>query len=163
MPKRVEVRDGIALSECGDTLLVLWKAPASLERWRYHVSRIEAMAASRVEGILCIDLILSESTPPDATVRKQMQADFRRMGAKLRRFVVVPLGDSIWLNVVRTIVRGVLLLSGQSERQRVAATVRQGIEQVLAAAGPETPTLAALEAEAALLFAELGVELRRIA
>lgn len=163
MPQGVEVRDGVALLQMGDTLLVLWKAPASRDRWLHHMNRMETAAASRPNGILCVDLILAESTAPDAALRKQMQADFRRLGGKLRRFVVVPLGDSLWLSVVRTIVRGTLLLSGQSDRQRVTATVSQGLDEARAAAGPETPSTAELQQAVGALFSALGEAEPRVA
>src|SRR3954454_9970604 len=108
MSKTVDTRDGVGLAQLGDTVVALWKAPASLDRWRYQLSRMETMAASRPAGITCLDLILEGSSPPDAALRRQMQVDFRRLGSKLRKFVVVPIGNSIWLSIVRTIVRGVL-------------------------------------------------------
>ena len=163
MKQGVEVRDGVAFLEVGDTLLCLWQAPASRDRWLHQMNRMEIMAATRPDGFLCVDLILAESSPPDAALRQQMQADFRRLGTKLRRFVAVPLGDSIWLSIVRTIVRGTLLLSGQSSRQRVTATVSRALEEIRAAGGPETPALPKLEQAVAVLFAALGVALPRVA
>jgi hypothetical protein len=163
MHEGVEVRNDVASLEVGDTLLFLWRAPASRDGWLHHLNRIERTAASRPDGILLLSLILPESTPPNAELRQQMQADFRRLGAKLRRFVVVPLGDSIWLSIVRTIVRGTLLLGGQSARQRVSATLSQGLKEVRAAAGPETPSLPELEKAAVALFSALGVTLPLVA
>lgn len=120
---------------------------------------METMAASRPAGIACLDLILEGSSPPDAALRRQMQVDFRRLGSKLRRFVVVPIGNSIWLSIVRTIVRGVLLVSGQSQRQRVANSVRQGVDEIRAAATPETPSAEEVLEAIANLSAALGVQL----
>jgi hypothetical protein len=140
MSKGIDIRDGVGLAQLGDTLVALWKAPASFDRWRYQLSKMETMAVSRPGGIICLDLILEGSSPPDAALRKQLQSDLRRMGSKFRRFVVVPLGNSIWLSVVRTIVRGVLLVSGQSQRLRVASTVREGLDEIRVAATPETPS-----------------------
>ena len=158
MSSVVEIVDGVGYAQIGDTMIALWKAPASLSRWREQVQRMSAMAAERSDGIVCIDLILDGSTPPNTVLRQEMQADFRRLGSALRRFIVVPLGDSLWLSVVRTIVRAVLLLSGQSQRQRVVASVREGLEQVRLASGPETPGAAELEAAIAELCTALGIK-----
>ena len=142
--KKVDVRDGVSLIALGDTLLVLWKSPASLDRWAFQVNRMETMCVSRAQGIVCLGLIMEDSDPPNAALRQQMQADLTRMGVRVRRLIVVPLGNSLWLSLVRTIARGVLLLSGHSQQQRVCADVRQGLDQVRAAAGPETPSIAEL-------------------
>lgn len=163
MQNGVEVRDGVALLQMGDTLLALWQAPMAHERWLHHLNRMKTMAVSRAAGIVCLTLVMAESTPPDAALRQQMQAGLRGMSSTLRRVVVVPLGDSLWLSIVRTIARGLLLLSGQSQRQRVTATVREGLEEVRAAAGPETPSIAELEKGVAALFSALGTDLPRAA
>jgi hypothetical protein len=153
----VEARDGVAIMVVGDTLVGLWKSPASPERWRFQLNRMERVA-ERYGSVVCLDLILQGSTPPDSALRAEMQADFKRLSGKLRRFVVVPLGDSLWLAVVRAIVRGVLLLSGQSGRQRVASTIAEGIDEVLVGAGPQTASKEELETAVSAAFAALGVE-----
>ncbi len=163
MSRSFETRDGVGLAQLGDTLIFLWKAPASLDRWRHQVSKIETMAVSRPRGVICLDLILEASSPPDAALRKQIQTDFRRMGTKMRRFVVVPLGDSIWLAVVRTIVRGVLLVSGHSGRLTIASTIRKGLDEIRAIATPETPSAEELQEAVAKLFSGLDVQLPKSA
>jgi len=159
MSSNVEVRDGVALTQLGDTLLVIWREAATLDRWNYQLNRIETMAASRAAGILCLTLIAGLATPPDAAVRQQMTDDYRRMGTMVRRLVVVPLGDSVWIGVVRALVRAILLLSGHARRQRVAGTVDEGLAQIRAAAGPETPTLRELKAGLVALSSALGLTL----
>ena len=153
----VEVRDGVGVVPLGDTLIAFWKAPPTLDRWQFQLNRMETLAASRPDGIVCVALITEWATPPDAKVRQAMQADYRRMGTKVRRLVVIPLGDSIWLSIVRPIVRGVLLLSGHSQRHRVVATVQEGLDAVLAAAGPTTPSSDELRRGLTAVSAALGV------
>jgi hypothetical protein len=155
----VEVRDGVGLVPVGDTLIAFWKAPPTLDRWRFQLNRMEMLAASRPDGIVCVALITEWATPPDAKVRQAMQADYRRMGTKVRRLVVIPLGDSIWLSIVRPIVRGVLLLSGHAQRHRVVATVQEGLDAVQAVAGPTTPSSQQLREAMSALSAVLGVAL----
>lgn len=143
----VEVRlfSGVASAALGDTVVALWTAPATVERWAWHWARVEERLQGHQAGVICLSLVLSSSSPPDAELRSRMKADVERIGVGLRRFVIVPLGDSMWTAIVRTIGQTVLLLSGQSERQRVVASVDQGLSQVLAARGPETPSRGELE------------------
>ncbi|HSY20906.1 MAG TPA: hypothetical protein VK841_02270 [Polyangiaceae bacterium] len=155
----VEVRDGVGLVPVGDTLIAFWKAPPTLDRWRFQLNRMEMLAASRPDGIVCVALITEWATPPDAKVRQAMQADYRRMGTKVRRLVVIPLGDSIWLSIVRPIVRGVLMLGGHAQRHRVVATIQEGLEAVRAVAGPTTPSSHELREALSGLSAVLGVAL----
>ncbi len=145
--------------QLGDTLLVIWKASATLDRWLYQLNRIETMAASRPDGILCLTLIAGLATPPDAAVRQRMTEDYRRMGKMMRRLVVVPLGDSVWLGVVRALVRAILLLSGHAGRQRVAGTLREGLVELRAAAGPETPSEQEIQAGLLAVSSALGMTL----
>ena len=64
----------------------------------------------------------------------------------------------MWLSVVRSIVRGVLLASGHSKRQVVSATLREGIERLQEVAGPKTPTVATLHVALGALCQSLGVK-----
>lgn len=153
----VEVRDGVGIVQQGDTLIVVWNAAPVIERWRYQLNRMEMLAVSHEDGILCLVLIASTAPPPDAEVRRQMTADYRRMGAKVRTLVVVPLGNSLWLSVVRTIVRGILILSGHGQRQRVAGTVTEGLEHLLQSAGPATPAKSEIVEALDALSSALGI------
>jgi len=139
--KQLQIGEGLASFTSGDTLVVLWKKGASPERWAWWMAQMQALAArSSADGVVGLMLITADSSPPDAKVRKRAQTDFRELKDKLRKFVVVPLGSSVWQSVVRTIVRGTLLLSGLSDRQKVASTISDGIDQLRAVAGATTPS-----------------------
>lgn len=155
----VEVRlfSGVASAALGDTVVALWTAPATVERWAWHWARVEELLQGQQGGVICLSLVLSSSSPPDAELRSRMKADVERIGVGLRRFVVVPLGDSMWAAIVRTIGQTVMLLSGQSERQRVVASVDQALSQVLSARGPDTPSRDELERVLGELSRLLGV------
>jgi DNA-binding CsgD family transcriptional regulator len=155
----VEVRlfSGVACAALGDTLVVLWSTPATPQRWSWQWARVEELMQKHPAGVVCLSLVLSSSSPPDSALRTQMKADIAATGARLRRFVVVPLGDSVWSAIVRTIGGAVLLLSGQSEQQKVAASVDQGLSLVLQAAGPYTPPRCDLERTLGELSSLLGV------
>jgi hypothetical protein len=157
MTPEVKVRDGLATVVVGDALLALWKAPATPERWGWLIGQYEALASKQADGIVGLTLILPESKPPDGQLRSRMQADFRRLGEKLRKLVIVPLGDSLWLSVVRAIMRSILLLSGQSKQHVITATVQEGMLRVREAAGKATPTPAELRAAVEALFKALDV------
>jgi DNA-binding CsgD family transcriptional regulator len=141
----LRVFSGLGAAPMGDTLVYLWTTPATLERWQWLISQAEQLLRTHPEGVLCLALVASTSSPPDGQVRARMRADFRRLGPQLRRYVTVPLGDSIWMGIVFTIARTVLLLNGQSECQTVARSLDQGLRRLLEAAGPSTPSRRDLE------------------
>src|SRR5690349_18574415 len=102
----------------------MWKSPASVERWRWQQAHLDAARQSQ-GSIVCMLLILSSSDPPDAALRRTMQADFKSMGASLRQFVAVPVGDSLWSSVVRALVKTMLMVSGLSKQQSVASSAKE--------------------------------------
>jgi hypothetical protein len=152
------VKDGTAVTANGDVLIGLWLAPASLDRWNWHVAALDELAARNGSSVLYFDIILESSSPPDARLRAAMRADLQRIGPKLRKLIAVPIGDGFWHAVVRTVVRGLLLLSGQSKLQTVQATISEGLDRVRELASQDTPTREALEADIDELFGKLGVE-----
>ncbi len=136
---RAEEKDGVAYFREGDALLTLWQAAATAEPWREHARRMDLVASEHAAGLVCLTFILESSAPPDAKVRQLMQADFRRWGAKLRRFVVVPLGSPGWFSIVGAIVHGVLVVSGQAQRLRMGPTLEDALRYVREVASPDTP------------------------
>jgi DNA-binding CsgD family transcriptional regulator len=141
----LRVFSGLGAAPMGDTLVYLWTTPVTLERWQWLISQAEQLLRTHSEGVLCLALVASTSSPPDRQVRARMRADFRRLGPQLRRYVTVPLGDSIWMGIVFTIARTVLLLNGRSESQTLARSLDQGLRRLLEAAGPSTPSRSELE------------------
>lgn len=157
MSGQIEVIDGVATRVVGDIVIVLWRSPASRERWKRLARACEAVAEESPHGLVCLDLILPSSTAPDATLRAEMQEDFRKIRPKMRRLVVVPLGDSTWLALVRTLVRAVLLVSGLSKQHSVVGTVTQGIDAVLEVKSARTPSHDQLHKIVRELFRALDV------
>jgi DNA-binding CsgD family transcriptional regulator len=144
-PIELRVFSGLGAAPIGDTLVYLWTTPVTLERWQWLISQAEQVLRRHPEGVLCLALVASTSSPPDRQMRARMRADFRRLGPQLRRYVTVPLGDSIWMGIVFTIARTVLLLNGRAERQTLARSLAQGLTRLLEAAGPSTPSRSELE------------------
>ena len=154
----VEMDDGVGLVQMGDTLVVLWSKPATAERWRFQLAHLERVAESRGDGILVLIVIPSVDTPPGEAVRAEMQAALRRLGPKLRRLVAVPLGHSLWLSVIRTTMRGLMVASGQSQRHRVAGSVSEGLKQLQEKASTETPSVDELMKGVEVLSLALGTK-----
>ena len=134
------VHDGVAASVAGDVFLSVWKEPASFERWSWQADRIDELARGQAEGIVVVSVILPTSDPPDAKLRKRILSDFQRWGPGLRKYIGVPIGDTVWASVVRAIMRTVLLVAGYSERLAVAGDVREAVALVRRNARAKTPS-----------------------
>ena len=144
--------DGVASLVVGDTQIGLWKAPASLDRWQWLMDDTRALSSRFPEGVLRLDFILATSSPPDARMLSKFQADLRDLGPRLRRYVVVPIGDTVWLSIVRSIVRTALIITGLSKQHSVAATIAEGVSRVHEAAKANTPSRKQLVDAVDLLF-----------
>jgi len=121
------VGDGVATVEVGNVLTVLWEHPATITRFEWLKAIMDRKADATPGGFLMLNVIAATSSPPDAALRRRIQAHFKEIVPRMRMIIVVALGDSLWVSVVRTIVRAVALLSGQSAHQVVVATVAEGV------------------------------------
>jgi hypothetical protein len=107
--------------------------------------------------VLVLQLIAQSSTPPDDEARKLARARFTSVGSALRLMVTVPLGDELWTIVVRTIMRGIFVVTGSSKSLRVA-TRADAIDVLYEAASETTPTRQEIEAAIDELHTVLGAE-----
>jgi hypothetical protein len=155
---KVHAEDGMAMTSLGDTLITIWRDQPVLSSWLHHAKALETLANESGEPIVLLHLILPSSPPPGSEARHRMQSDLRRLGDKVRRMIVVPIGGSLWMNLVRPIVRTVLLLSGHAKRHSVADSVVEAIRQVRAAGSARTPPERELRAAIGTLCVSLGVE-----
>ena len=154
----VHSEEGMAMVVLGDTLITLWRDQPVLSSWLHHMHAVNELATASGEPVLLFHLILPTSTPPGSDARTRMQSDLRVLGEKVRRMIVVPVGSSLWMNLVRPIVRTVLLLSGQAKRHSVADSVEQGIVMVRQAGSVRTPRERDLRAAITSLCNALGVD-----
>jgi len=153
-----ESSDGIAVAVSGDLLVALWSEPGTLERMRWLGARLDAFAGHRSEGeVLMLMVILPKSSPPQAAARAESNSIARRLGGRTRLFVTVPLGDSLWLLVVRTVMRTTFLLSGNAKRLSIANTEADGIRQIVEARRDATPGAHEIERMLAGLYSRLAV------
>jgi hypothetical protein len=151
--------DGIAVAVSGDLLVALWSAPGTLERMRWLGQRLDAFAAGRGAGeMVVLMVILPTSSPPEAPARAESNAIVKRLGARARLVVTVPLGDALWLLVVRAVMRTTFVLSGNSRQLSIASTEAEGIRQIISTRRDTTPDADEIRAMLSELYAELGVE-----
>jgi hypothetical protein len=144
--KDFQVFDGIAVATRGDTFVSMWKSSASLLRVRWHGALIEQHVAKQGGNALCLMIILPTAAPPQGEARIESNALVKRIAPKLRLAVTAPLGDTLQIQVVRTIMRGMFLLSGNAKRHVIVSTEAQGVDRILAVAEATTPPRAVLEA-----------------
>ncbi len=122
----------------------MWKAPARIQRFRWLEPFVDSIGKDYDTFVIC-QVILSSSDPPDAETRAAARRKFQQLENAMRRLVSVPVGDALWMSVVRTIMRGVAIVSGQRKMQTFAADVSEGIDQILAAGSGHTPPRKELE------------------
>jgi hypothetical protein len=151
----MQVYDGVALTQVGDTVLSLWKAGARVHRSRWIYDFLDDLAPRVPGGLLGLMVILPTSEPPDRATRQMNATRLRRLRPWMRRLVTVPLGDLLRFTLVRSVIRGMALTGGWSQIHFVEGTQSRGFARLLQAAGPLTPTDAELDASLRAQFEAL--------
>src|SRR5258708_4467927 len=131
--------DGVGYEGRGDVLVSVFQAAARLHRTRWLFDAAHALAPRSPEGILVMMVAPPTAAPPDSATRAENHARFRRLGPSLRRFVSVPLGDSVRVSLVRAILRGMAVVQGDARTHLVTATIEEGTACLREAGGPPTP------------------------
>lgn len=150
--------EGVAFSGIGDTALVIYAQPARVDRTRWLFDRLDAFVASIDVPMCALMLILPTADFPDAETRAENDRRIKALHGKYRRVVTVVLGDSFRLNLVRTIMRGMFFVNGQSHLLQVASTLDDGVQQLLREASEHTPKRGPLEARLRVMGHELGCD-----
>ncbi len=153
---KVEVFDGVAFTTRGDVVLALWKEPARIHRAKWLFDRVDRVIAEQPDGVLAAYLILPSSSPPDGPARAENQRRIQSIGASFRCLLLVPIGDALWMSLVRTVMRGVAILTG-NKSLGVANGVADALDKLLLAKSGRTPSRSELEGAVAELFTALGV------
>lgn len=156
---RIEQFDGVGCATEGDVALFLWKLPASYERNDFAAGVMQELAEQAPSGVIGVYIISPGASPPDAKVRADMIKRFKDLGPGLRRMIAVPVGDSLWTGVVRTLARGIFLLAGQGERIEVANTIQACLARIEELGSQHTPPRATLLDGVSALYARLGMTL----
>jgi hypothetical protein len=113
----------------------------------------DRLAAGHSEGIIGLMIVLSTADPPDAATRQENSLRLRQLGRSLRRLVAVPVGDSLWLSIVRTVMRGMSVVA--QAPLHVGATPAHGIDKLLECASPSTPRRFQVERDLEALYRAL--------
>jgi hypothetical protein len=154
----VRTHDGVAFLARGNAVLIVYQAPARLHRTRWLFDMVDAVATKQEEGIIGLMVVLSTADPPDAPTRAENAARLRKLGPALRALVTVPVGDAIWVSIVRTVMRAMYIILGMSKTQSVMTTLEAGLDRLLKSADQRTPSREQLEADIDALHAALGVQ-----
>jgi len=155
----IVVSDGIAYAHAGDTVLVVYAAPARLPRTRWLFDRLDEITA-RVAPINGLMIVLPSADVPDADTRAENTRRMGRLRGRLRRIVTVVIGDSMRLTLVRTIMRAMFLLQGQSRVQSIVDSVEEGLSLLLSTPTPNMPDRAQLTAALDEIGRQLQLPLR---
>lgn len=146
---------GLAQATIGDTIIVVWRDHCVREGWVWHATEIDR-AIARNDSVVVLSVVLPTSSPPPAPVRELVTKDMRRWGQGLRRYIFVPLGDSLWLHIVRTTARGVLMLAGMTGRYTVTDTIEDAVSTTVDVASENSPSPRRISATLGDLFHNLG-------
>jgi hypothetical protein len=157
MFRSIDRFEGVSYCAGGDLALVVWSGASTLEanRWVIRRTRTELLGL-RSRGLL-LQVVPEAATPPNAETRKYIQQEFSVLLPQTSRFVTVPLGGSLNQSVVRTIMRGMILISGMSQIAKVASSLEEGLALLFEKATPETPPRAESLRKLQQMMAEAGV------
>lgn len=126
--------EGVVVRAQGDLGVIVWAGTPTVASNRWLVESLLAGLAEPNESYVVLQVILPQAGTPDTEARRYIQDAFRTRLTGLRLLVTTPLGDSLTVSVVRTIMRGMIILSGQSQRIRLAGS----IDEALGALGRES-------------------------
>jgi hypothetical protein len=91
-------------------------------------------------------IVLPSADVPDADTRAENTRRMGRLRGRLRRIATVVIGDSMRVTLVRTIMRAMFLLQGQSRVQSIVDTIEEGLALLLSTPTPNMPDRAQLTA-----------------
>jgi serine/threonine protein kinase len=149
--------DGIASVTHGDTIAILWKAPARSQRARWLFDRVDRIAAQHPEGFLTLMIILPSSAPPDGQTVSESRMRLAKLSPFMRRTVIAVVGDSVWKSIARGVLR--VLMPTMRSRLVFSRDIEDGIARVVKDGAEDTPSIAELTENVRALFAELDVPL----
>jgi hypothetical protein len=153
----LQVKDGVAVGCRGDLVLVVYQAPARLHRTRWLFDMLDKAAAANPDGIRGLMVVLPTADPPDAKTRAENATRLRKLAPSVRLMVTVPVGDALWISVVRTVMRAMHLIEGRSRNQAVMTSLETGLDRLYEASGARTPPRSQTEADLDAMHLALGV------
>jgi hypothetical protein len=158
MSETVQVFDGVAVVAAGDVFIMAWRSAARLERTKWALGLAERLLEAHPNGITILTIALPTSSPPDKATRDALSEFVQRHTPKLRRIVTVAAGDALWGSIVRTVLRALFVVTGQSQLQAVTGTEHEGIDLIRQSGSAATPSHEALLSRVQELFDALQVQ-----
>jgi serine/threonine protein kinase len=146
--------DGVAFASRGDTVSILWKAPARPLRARWLFDQMDRAAADSPEGLLTLMVILPTSAPPDRTTAVESAVRLFHLRAVTRKTAVIIVGDSVWRSLAKGVLR-VLSPTLDASALVFVSGIDKAIATLMTAAGPRTPKAAELARDVNALYAAL--------
>lgn len=151
------VLNGVAMVSSGDTVITVWTRPVSPENWSWHMDVLKRVATSHARGVLAFNVILATEAMPTSAMRRAMQDDYTELGPNLRHMVAVAAGGSVWISVVRAMLRTMAQIIGMSARLSVVADVEEGLIAAMPHATGKSPNAADLRRILRDLYVALGL------
>ncbi|MCU0657474.1 MAG: hypothetical protein MUF64_20105 [Polyangiaceae bacterium] len=130
---------GVSCCVGGDLMLVAWNGRSTFEANHWLIQRARRTLKTLPSGGLLLQSIEESAAPPDMETRRYIQHEYSDLLPQTRCFVTVPLGNSFHQTVVRTIMRGMLVVSGMSHIAKVAPTLEEGFTLLLEKSTSKTP------------------------
>jgi hypothetical protein len=156
--RRLATRDGVAIVTRGDLMAMVWKTAARLHRTRWVFDVMDSLAASRPGGIVVLMVILPTADPPDKEARAENDRRIKGLGPSVRALSTVILGDGVRQVLIRSVMRAMVIPHRRSVRESTLdSTVDGGIERLLCAASPETPSFEQVAADVRAMHLALEV------
>ena len=141
-PPSLVTYDGVAVATRGDTLTMLWKAPARLPRSRWAFDLMDQLAARCPGGILVLMIDPADLRSPDRAARLENERRLGHLRTSIRAASTVVVGDGMWQVLVRSVLRAMLLPHRRSASgfTSIESTFEPGIARLRPAAGPSSPS-----------------------
>ena len=148
------------IGRSGDVGLVLWHGDPTLAANRWLLGHIVSARRAGHPYRIGLQLIAEQAPLPDAETRRFVQAMFKEELPHIHRFINAPLGDSMKQSLVRTVLRGMAMISDKSRAVVIASTLEEALDMASAVASAETPPRSVLRRTVDEMFALAALQPR---
>lgn len=140
----------------GDVCLVVYQKAARIERTRWLFDIVDTMVAETDRDFVSVLIVLPSADPPDTATHQENSARLRKLGARVRRLVTIPVGNAFRMSVVRTVMRGLNVILGHTGTRFVEDSLDEGLARLLEAKSAWTPLPSQIIADIRALYLALG-------
>ena len=142
----IERFPGVTFATRGDVGMVVWNGDPTLAANKWVIERAKTDLMSRFPTVLLVQIILETAGQPDAETRRYIEEAFKTHLQPARRMVTIPIGGTLAKTIVRTIMRGMIVVAGRSGVIQISATVAEGLDSLYEKASAHTPKRPEIEA-----------------